>query len=152
MIKKDKKISSGGILLSKVHQLSGRIFNRLLKDADIDELNGAQGRILFVLWEQDNIPITDLARKSMLTKSTLTAMLDKLEETGFIKREFDPADRRIIRIRRSGKDGEFRALFDRVSSDMTGIWYKGFTEQEIGRFESALEKILNNLIEKDSNP
>lgn len=146
-----KKLRSGGILVSKIHQLSGRIFNRLLRDADIDELNGAQGRILFVLWEHDDIAITDLAKKSMLTKSTLTAMLDKLEKTGFIQRVFDPSDRRKVRIRRTGKDREYQNLFTRVSEDMTGIWYDGFTDDEIDAFERSLQKILENLILRDSS-
>ncbi|MBB6481772.1 MarR family winged helix-turn-helix transcriptional regulator [Spirochaeta isovalerica] len=146
-----KKLRKGGILLSKVHQLSGRIFNRLLKDSRFDELNGAQGRILFVLWEQDDIPITDLAKKSMLTKSTLTAMLDKLETTGFIRRVSDPSDRRKIRIQRTGKDRDFQKLFTRVSEDMTGIWYDGFSNEEVESFETYLQRVLDNLISWESH-
>ena len=144
-----EKLRTGGFLLSKIHQLSGRIFNRLLRDADIDELNGAQGRIMFVLWENDNIPITDLAKKSMLSKSTLTSMLDKLEQTGFVKRVYDRKDRRKIRISRTDKDRAYQETFRRVSATMTKIWYNEFTDGEIDSFEASLQKILENLINND---
>ena len=46
------KRSEGGFLVSKIHQLSRRIFNKLLKEQGIT-FNSAQGRILFVLWKKD---------------------------------------------------------------------------------------------------
>jgi DNA-binding MarR family transcriptional regulator len=94
----DVRRSEGGFLLSKVHQLMGRVFNRLLREHGI-EFNSAQGRILFVLWKGDGIPITELAEETMLGKSTLTSMLDRLEEAGHIRRERSPEDRRVTLIR-----------------------------------------------------
>jgi DNA-binding MarR family transcriptional regulator len=61
--------SEGGFLVSKVHQLSGRIFNRLLRENGI-EFNSAQGRILFALWQGDGIPIRELSEKTRLSKSS----------------------------------------------------------------------------------
>jgi len=70
----------GGLLLAKIHQITNRIFNKMLKDYGLDELNSSQGRILFVLWQQDNIPIRELSVKTQLSKSSLTTMLDRLEK------------------------------------------------------------------------
>ena len=47
--------TDGGILITRIKQLQGRIFEKLLTAHGISEFNGAQGRILFVLWEQDGI-------------------------------------------------------------------------------------------------
>lgn len=43
----------GGFLISQIKQIQGRIFGRLLVEAGIEEFNGAQGRILYVLWQED---------------------------------------------------------------------------------------------------
>ena len=75
-----------GILIAKIHQLSGRVFNRKLKNNKLDKLNPAQGRIMFVLWNKNSLPIHELSKETQLSKSTLTSMLDRLEEAGYIKR------------------------------------------------------------------
>ena len=99
--------SKSGFLMAKIHQLGGRIFNRKLSEHHI-EINKAQGRIMFVLWQADGIPIARLARETSLGKSTLTSMLDRLEESGYISRQPSPSDRRQILIYRTQKDKSFQ--------------------------------------------
>jgi DNA-binding MarR family transcriptional regulator len=135
----------GGFLIAKIHQASGRIFAKILKEAGIDEINPAQGRILFVLWKKDEIPITELARKAQLSKSTLTSMLDRLEKTGYIIRVPLKKDRRIILIKRTEKDKRLENKYIQVSNEMTKLFYDGFTSKEIEDFENHLKRILANL-------
>jgi len=71
--------TNGGFLISQIKQISGRIFEKLLSNAGVDAFNGAQGRILYVLWQEDNIPIAELSKKTGLAKTTLTSMLDRME-------------------------------------------------------------------------
>ena len=137
----------GGFLIAKIHQLSQRIFARILKDANLTDLNPAQGRIMFVLWQGDNISIHALSKRTLLSKSTLTSMLDRLEQAGFIKRVPSKKDRREILIQLADKDMSLQNKYVDVSRDMTKIFYNNFTEQEINDFENYLEKLLDNLIE-----
>lgn len=137
--------SEGGFLIAKIHQISGRIFSKILKKAGIDEINPAQGRILFVLWKKDEIPISELARKTQLSKSTLTSMLDRLEKTGYIVRVPSKEDRRVILIRRAEKDKLLESRYIQVSDEMTNLFYDGFTSKEIDDFEDSLKRILANL-------
>ena len=74
--------TNGGFLISQINKVSGRIFEKLLSNAGVDAFNGAQGRILYVLWKQDNIPIIKLSKKTGLAKTTLTSMLDLMENAG----------------------------------------------------------------------
>jgi DNA-binding MarR family transcriptional regulator len=142
-----KEQRRGGFLIAKIHQLSGRIFSRILKQHNIHEINPAQGRILFVLWEHDEIPITELSRKTQLEKSTLTAMLDRLEHDGYIRRMASDNDRRKTIIKRTDKDKSFQQVYSQISDDMTTLFYKDFSEKEIDRFEEYLQRILDNLME-----
>ncbi len=142
--------SRAGFLIAKIHQASGRIFSKILKDSGIDEINPAQGRILFVLWSKDEIPITELARRTMLSKSTLTSMLDRLEKTGYLTRIRSKEDRRTILIKRTQKDKRLESKYMQVSEEMTRLFYKGFTQSEIDEFENTLERLLSNLVRYES--
>jgi DNA-binding MarR family transcriptional regulator len=139
--------SEGGFLISKIHQLSGRIFNRLLRERGLD-FNSAQGRILFVLWEKDGIPIRELSEKTRLSKSTLTSMLDRLEEAGHVSREPSGEDRRKVLVTLTEENQRQRRLYDMISEEMTGLFYEGFAWEEITEFEGYLRRILDNLVRR----
>jgi DNA-binding MarR family transcriptional regulator len=134
----------GGFLIAKIHQLAGRIFSRMLRERGV-EINPAQGRIMFVLWHEDGIPINELAKKTSLGKSTLTSMLDRLESSGYIRRASSTHDRRTTLIRRTEKDRAFERLYTEVSQDMISIFYKGLRRKQVDQFEAHLRKIFDNL-------
>ncbi|MHC4537337.1 MAG: MarR family winged helix-turn-helix transcriptional regulator [Planctomycetota bacterium] len=77
-MKKMKEKSQAGFLMAKIRQVGERIFVRMSKQHGI-EINPAQGRIMFALWQKDGISINELAKKTQLKKSTMTSMLDRLE-------------------------------------------------------------------------
>ncbi|UCD06145.1 MAG: MarR family transcriptional regulator [candidate division WOR-3 bacterium] len=145
-----KRQRQGGFLIAKIHQLAGRIFSRKLKEAGI-ELNPAQGRIMFVLWQKDRIPINELARRTSLGNSTLTSMLDRLESAGYISRVKNPEDRRVMLIERTAKDKIFERKYTGVSQDMIRLFYRDFAKQEIEQFERQLKMILDNLTDYETN-
>jgi DNA-binding MarR family transcriptional regulator len=142
--------TNGGFLISQIKQVSGRIFEKLLTHAGVDAFNGAQGRILYVLWQQDNIPIAELSKKTGLAKTTLTSMLDRMEQTKLLTRTYDKADRRQIRISLTELARLLSSEYNKVSQAMNEIYYAGFTEDEIIDFENYLRRILNNLEQKES--
>ena len=137
--------TSGGFLVSQIKNLSGRIWERLLKESGIDIFNGAQGRILYVLWEHDLLTITEIGRLTSLAKTTLTSMLDRMESEGLIKRIPDTKNRRQIFVTVTEKAIEYRDKYEELSETMNEIYYKGFEEAEITNFETQLKKILTNL-------
>ncbi|MEE8419397.1 MAG: MarR family transcriptional regulator, partial [Dehalococcoidales bacterium] len=93
----------GGFLISKIKQISGRIFDKKLKSHDINDLNTAQGRIIFSLLKNDNIPISELAKQTALGKTSLTSMLDRLDQRGYTVRKVDEKDKRKTIIALSEK-------------------------------------------------
>jgi len=136
--------------MAKIRQVGGRISERILKKHDV-EINSAQGRIMFTLWQKDGVSINELAKKTQLKKSTLTSMLDRLERMGYIRRQRSKKDRRKILIKRTEKDRTMEKKYVEVSEEMTRLFYKGFSKSEIDRFEKDLERILNNLTEFEAN-
>lgn len=139
-----KPLNQGGFLIAKIHQLAGRIFAKKLKDYAV-EINPSQGRILFALWQKDAVSIGELAQKTALEKSTLTPMLDRLEAGGYLKRVPSPGDRRKILICLTDKNAAVQKAHQEVSEAMNGLFYRGFSDAEIKRFETDLARILTNL-------
>lgn len=141
--------TKGGFLISQIKQIQGRVFDVLLQSAGIEEFNGAQGRILYVLWQEDNLPIIELSKRTGLAKTTLTSMLDRMEHKGFLNRVPDNRDRRLLRIVLTPKARDLSDKYNEVSEEMSRFFYSGFSDKDIEEFENALEKILENLTRKE---
>ena len=137
--------TKGGFLISRIKQVGGRLFDRMLAEADIDAFNGAQGRILYVLWQGDGLTISQLSAQTSLANTTLTSMLDRMEQSRLIQREPSPTDRRALLIRLTDKARALREDYDRISQRMNEMYYLGFTEEEVRQFEGYLHRVLDNL-------
>jgi DNA-binding MarR family transcriptional regulator len=136
----------GGFLITKIHHLSGRIFSKKLKDYGI-EISPGQGRILFALWQEDNISITELTRRTRLSKSTLTDMLDRMEKDDLIERKTSNTDKRRTLVQLTEATKKLHDKYLAVSKDMTNLFYRGFSDEDIDQFEEYLQKLLLNLTE-----
>ena len=134
-----------GFLISHIKSVSGRLFERILQDCGVEEFNGAQGRILYVLWQADRVPIVELSQKTGLAKNTLTSMLGRMEESGLILREQSEEDRRQTIISLTDKARELEEKYDEVSERANLLFFKGFTPAEIAELECLLSKVLVNL-------
>ena len=131
--------------MSRIRHLSGRRWEKMLKDCGVDVFNGAQGRILYVLWEYGQMTITEIGRMTSLAKTTLTSMLDRMESGGLITRVPDKANRRQIQIAVTEKANQYRENYNRISDRASELFYRGFTQSEIRDFERMLKRIIENL-------
>lgn len=141
----------GGFLMSQIRHISGRIWEKLLKQSGVAIFNGAQGRILYVLWEHGNLTITEIGKLTSLAKTTLTSMLDRMEASGLIERVPDKKNRRQIFIVVTEKAKIYRKTYDWLSDKMNETFYRGFTEAEIIDFEDKLRRIKINLESEEKN-
>lgn len=82
--------------LARAHQLFS------LYDAEIHRLSGSdltapQAKVIFCLGNTDGMTCSDITDKTLITKGTLTGVIDRLEEKGLVQRWGDSDDgRRII--------------------------------------------------------
>ena len=135
----------GGFLISQIHQLGNRELERILKENGVDEFNGAQGKILYVLWENKDITISEISKLTSLANTTLTSMLDRMEMQGLIVRTHNSLNRRQIIISTTKKAEELKGAFDKVSEQVNKTFYSGFSNDEITFFENTLRRIIENL-------
>jgi len=140
----------GGFLMSQIGRITSRTWERLLKECGVNAFNGAQGRILYVLWEHEKLTITEIARLTSMANTTLTSMLDRMESEGLVKRNHDKINRRQIFVSVTKKAKEYQEQYEKICDEMNGIFYKGFSETEIADFENQLRRILKNMEEREN--
>ena len=136
---------NGGFQVSKIKQLGDRIFEKILAEQGIEAFNGAQGRILYVLFQEDGVPIKTVSEKCGLAITSLTTMLERMEKSGLILRRQDSVDKRKTLLFLTNKARDLENDYIAVSEKMGDIYYQGFTEEEIKTAEEYLDRIRLNL-------
>ena len=111
-------------------------------------LNTADSECLsFIAIEGQSSP-TDIARYTGLTTGSTTAMLDRLEKIGFIRRRPNPGDRRGVLIEINEKYNQAAwplvAGIQKANADLVA----GYTEAELTTLADFLSRFANNLIEQ----
>ena len=139
--------NNGGYLINQIQKISSRKFNELLKEKNIDEFNGSQGVILYSLWNNRELTIKEIGKITGLAKTSLTSMLDRMEEKGLIRRKDNSEDKRSIKIMLTDKAKELEKDYNDISNKMSNIFYKNFSDKEINEIENYLERIISNLEE-----
>lgn len=64
--------------------------------------------VFLVLWEQDGIPVGELCRRLRLDNGTLTPLLKKMEENGFVLRARSSEDERVVIVKLTEKGRALR--------------------------------------------
>ncbi|MBI5014347.1 MAG: MarR family transcriptional regulator [Deltaproteobacteria bacterium] len=97
--------------------------------------------LLIALYEEDGLPITALAEKVALDKSTLTGLLDRVERDGLVERVPTPEDRRALQIRLTPKAEALRQRLTAIY-DETNAWFLSqLTAEERETFDRAIAKL-----------
>ena len=136
--------SNSGFYISRIKQVNTRLLNKFLAQKNITAFNGEQGRILHVLWENDGISNRELSKESGLAMSSLTTMLERMEEKKLLERSIDENDKRKILIFLTDYAKSLKSEYDEIADKMTEISFKGISVEERLAFEMTLEKVLYN--------
>lgn len=72
-----------------------RSYGPLLKELG---LTYPQLLVMMVLWEQDDLSVSQLGERLRLDSGTLTPLLKRMEKQGLVSRQRDPADERRVRV------------------------------------------------------
>lgn len=91
-----------------VSRLITQAYQPLLKSLG---LTYPQYLVMLVLWEQDSLPVNDIAKRLMLNTNTITPLLQRMEKDGIVKRTKGTSDARqvIVTLTSKGKAMEQNA-------------------------------------------
>ncbi|GAB2847121.1 MarR family transcriptional regulator [Pseudoduganella ginsengisoli] len=104
-------------------------------------LTHAQFDIIATLGNTEGMSYKELGEKTLITKGTLTGVIERLEQKGLVERERSLDDKRSWFIRLTPKgDRMFRDVFPQVVSEGSAV-FAHFTENDF----AALEQTLSGL-------
>ena len=72
-----------------------QLYTPILKELG---LTYTQYLVFLVLWEKDGIPVGEIGEKLMLDNGTLSPLLKKMQQTGYIVKERSAEDDRVVVI------------------------------------------------------
>lgn len=130
-----------GYLLAKAAQRWNELLGEAFAEAGFPEVRPAYGAILVPLFDEEGLQIVELARRSGLSKQTLTTQLKALEERGLIVRGADPADRRANRIYLNERGRAFKEVAGDVLHEMDRLVADALTTAEIERLSAVLRTL-----------
>lgn len=93
---------------------------------------------------------TDIALATGLANNTLTSMVKKLEKQGLVTIQPCTQDKRKKYISLTDLGWAQKEIGNRVSKELGEIFYQGFSDQEIRKFEAYQERIISNLKAKEN--
>lgn len=135
-----------GAVMSQIKQLQTRLIEKMIRENTTTQyLNGPQINIIYQLWLEDNISISELSKRTQLANTSLTTMLDRLERQGQIKKYRNEQNRREIKVALTSNALAIKESIIHVLTTMHGINFNGFTIEEEAQVYRYLERIKHNL-------
>jgi DNA-binding MarR family transcriptional regulator len=103
-----------GFLLAKASQRWNELLWAGFSEHGFPEVRPSYGSVLVPLFEEDGLRMGEIARRSRLSKQTMTTMIGLAERDGLVVREPDPEDARAVRVSMSDRAREFAPVAQQV--------------------------------------
>jgi MarR family transcriptional regulator, organic hydroperoxide resistance regulator len=132
-------------LVSRVRAATNEYLVGELEDLGVMGLAPSHGDILAALFRGGEQGMTELASSIHRRKNTLTVLVAKLEDLGYISRRQDPEDARRSFILLTAKGEALREPFAHISRSLLAKGLRGVTDEDIGAASRCLERMLKNL-------
>lgn len=126
-------------LYSATHALT-RAYRTALESTG---LTYTQYLVLIALWEHDNLTVKSVAERLDLDSASLTPILKRLEVAGFLTRQRNKADERVVEIKLTEKG---HALQDEVANIQKNVACQtGLPPDEFNQLKDSLHKLVETM-------
>lgn len=120
------------------------IEKKLLENG-LDGLIPSHGNILTALYENNGkLTMKKIAEITGKDKSTITPLVNKLLELGYITKVKNDTDKRITYVILTSKGNQIKDRYKAISDDVYETAYKDFSQEEKELFLKSLKKLNNN--------
>jgi DNA-binding MarR family transcriptional regulator len=130
-------------LMSILFSRSEQMEEDLKKESDIEELSVKQLQCIELISSMENPNLTELSEELKITKPSVTSMIDKLAEHGYVERIKSDTDRRSAHVHLTKKGIVAGQLHDKLHQNIAQNLTKTLTESE----KDILVVLLNKAIQ-----
>jgi DNA-binding MarR family transcriptional regulator len=112
------------------------------------KLTPSQFDVIATLGDTDGMTCAELSHATLVTKGTLTGVLDRLAAKGFVKREAVAGDRRCTKITLTEKgEALFRKVFAAHIAHIRPFFERALNQKEVEQLRTLLLKIRDSFQE-----
>jgi DNA-binding MarR family transcriptional regulator len=133
-------------VLAETYQAFERLSGRHVRELG---LTPAQFDIVATLGNTPGMPFRELGERTLITKGTLTGVVDRLEARGLVERVASDVDRRSVNVRLTALgEREFRRVFEPHIAHLK----RGFADwsaRDLDALESHLTRLRDGLSRAD---
>jgi MarR family transcriptional regulator, organic hydroperoxide resistance regulator len=132
-----------GFLLAKASQRWNELLAERFRAAGYGEVRPSYGSVLLPLFEEDGLRMGELARRSRLSKQTMTTLVRLAERDGLVERRRDPADGRAALVSLTQRTRDFEGVADAALAEVAAL-----VAAELGAEGAAeLKRLLKGVME-----
>lgn len=122
-------------------QAQQKVFKYLKSELEPINVTPVQYGVLQCLWNEGSQTPKQIATVLGLDSSTITGILDRLENKELITRNTYIGDRRTINVELTEKGSELREPISKIVEDVNVEVLKPFSSEEINQLKSVLKRI-----------
>ncbi|WP_435187125.1 MarR family winged helix-turn-helix transcriptional regulator [Streptomyces sp. bgisy126] len=134
-----------GHSLARVARMHRIAMGRRLRELG---LYPGQELMMMRLWDCGPVRQSELIQSLGLDPSTVTKMLQRLEQSGHVRRGPDPADRRAVLVEATGKGQALRTGVEDVWRDLEALSLGGLSPADGAELARLLDLVAENLREE----
>jgi len=131
-----------GYRIKLLSQLLTRTFQEQLEPFGLTPFHWV---VLCCLWKEDGLATCTLGERLQQVGGTLTGVIDRMEERGFVRRERDSHDRRIWRIWLTCAGKELETVLPPISRDLFEQAMTGISPPDQERLSQLIDRAIANL-------
>lgn len=135
-------------IIDSIHVNANRVIIDELAKYNLKELAPSHGGILILLYQNEQgVPMNKITSVINKDKSTVTALVNKLEKMDLIEKFKNKNDSRstMVKLTKKGLDTK-PIVIDKISNKLLNITYKDFSLQEKEIIHKLLNKIKSNFL------
>lgn len=134
-------------LTSRISEQAHRSLIQELEKRGVKGIVPSHGGIMALLFTGNLYTMKEIAEKIHRTKPTVTVLVEKLVQLGYVKKMKNEEDSRstLLELTKEGK--KLEPVFEAVSRTVNAIVYQGLSEDEAVLAECLLAKIRKNFEE-----
>lgn len=131
-------------LISRIREQVNRFITAEMEKHGVEGIVTSHGDIIYALFKHAKLSMADIARKVGKDKSTITALVDKLVRYGYVTKERDRADSRVVYVSLTARGRELEPVFEAISSELLNAFYRNVSEEEKELLFDILKRIHQN--------
>ncbi len=140
-------VARGAEISSLLKEINHELNNKLKCSFKHSELTIPQINALKILYSKKKMKLTELSQEMKLANSTVSGIVDRLEQQGLVERVRSNEDKRIVYLILSPKTDDIKDdIHDTVNEYLGSLVSKG-SEEEINDVVKGL-KTLNDLLNR----